>query len=269
MLYRARFIIGVLVTFLLLWLISSSCHIDVKNGKYQLRSNESDRHNVLTFFLDGVPPPGGTEVDEVPTDVNTPQVLKRPEVIWYVHEPTRSKENCGKCHGSLQQRSFSSEVQMTSRVPDMCYQCHEELMPAALEGWVHGPVSVGVCLFCHEPHKSQNQYLLKKAIPELCFGCHEADGIKLIPNHSKEIYSKCHNCHESHSTSERYLLKPDWQEKAVEEPEPEAEIEEPKPDAETEEQQHEAKVKEPEIEEANSEDASKDEIEEPKSEIGP
>jgi predicted CXXCH cytochrome family protein len=68
---------------------------------------------------------------------------------------------------------------------------------------------VGECLFCHDPHRSKNEFLLIKPIPEQCYLCHESRLIESIPDHSTESYAQCNNCHESHVSSEESLLKKD------------------------------------------------------------
>jgi predicted CXXCH cytochrome family protein len=256
-LYRARFIIGVLTVFLLFLGFFVSCNIDIDRNKFLVSSNEVERHKVLTFFFDGVPPLGGEEFDEGPIDANFPQARRRPETVWYIHEPAKTKKDCVRCHGNRLQMGFSREVQMTAKVPGLCYECHESLIPTAMEGWVHGPVSVGVCLFCHDPHRTQHQHLLKRPIPDLCFWCHEKKAIELIPDHSQEIYSKCNYCREGHVSPARFLLKQSIEEKAVEveelDPKTEAEesvseVEKPEPKTEVEEPELEVEFEEPESE---------------------
>ena len=72
---------------------------------------------------------------------------------------------------------------------------------------VHGPVAVGQCLFCHNPHKSQVKYLLKGPVPELCYLCHDEDATESIPAHFVRELSACTDCHDPHASDERPLLK--------------------------------------------------------------
>jgi predicted CXXCH cytochrome family protein len=90
-------------------------------------------------------------------------------------------------------------------VPQLCYTCHQEY--SALEAWVHGPVATGNCLLCHEPHKTQNEFLLRKPVPGLCYQCHEEQAIRLIKKHAEESYARCIDCHEGHAGTTRGLLR--------------------------------------------------------------
>jgi len=56
-------------------------------------------------------------------------------------------------------------------------------------------------------HKTRNESLLNKPIPELCYHCHEAQTLELVANHSEESHTRCTDCHESHSSPGRMLLK--------------------------------------------------------------
>lgn len=202
MLYRTRYTVVGLIAVAFLSTLIISC-------------NPVQRHKVLTFFFDGVPPLGGREVvaeASATTNMNfqpgqtTPPA--QPKVVWFIHEP---QKDCAGCHGSRKRRGFSTEVKLVTKVPELCYECHEGF--SAMQGWVHGPVAAGQCLICHDPHKSENEHLLKCPIPELCNFCHEKEEIALVPDHSEEAYLMCNNCHESHTSSERSLLKTGWEEK--------------------------------------------------------
>ena len=118
------------------------------------------QHKVLTFLFDGVPPlryvDDGTGV----------------LVIGRTYEHAARKE-CTACHGdSLKTKSRFGGISMAGGVPtpDVCYKCHEDR--TAEYEFLHGPVAVGDCLFCHEPHESSHKYLLKQGVPALCYRCH-------------------------------------------------------------------------------------------------
>ncbi len=159
---------------------------------------------MLTFFFDGVPPrapeasmPGssGANAEEATGSARTGG--------WYVHKPLN---NCTECHGSRRQRTSSRRVQLVADVPQLCQKCHQEY--AALKGWVHGPVAVGECLQCHEPHKGRNEFLLARPVLELCYGCHVPQAIHAIDGHGDESHARCNRCHEGHAGATRSLLKP-------------------------------------------------------------
>ena len=173
-----------------------------------LSCSEVKRHEVLTIFFDGVPPSSGEQeaglVD--PNGVSDPDTPS--EVFWYQPESTLG---CEGCHGDRKSRGFSRQVNLLAPVPDLCHQCHKQFMD--LPGHVHGPVAVGVCTFCHEPHRTRHKYLLKSSIPELCYQCHDPDEIAFFDSkHADESYAKCNQCHEGHASENQSLLKKDWQE---------------------------------------------------------
>jgi predicted CXXCH cytochrome family protein len=171
--------------------------------------DEIERHRVLTFFFDGVPPlqtqtPGTTSLG--PRDSKT--VDTAPAGGWHVHPPLK---NCTNCHGDQRRTGFSGKVQLVAEVPKLCYKCHSEF--SALESWVHGPVATGDCLLCHEPHKTRTEFLLKKPVPELCFQCHDIQAVRMVKGHEGESYSSCTDCHDGHAGATRSLLRQTFLEK--------------------------------------------------------
>jgi predicted CXXCH cytochrome family protein len=167
--------------------------------------SDTERHRTLSFFFDGVPPLPGQIVEEtVIDDTGNPQ-RKRVEPTWFVHEP---QANCERCHGDQKQANFSRQVNLISPIPELCYECHD--MPDPQKGWMHGPVAVGQCVICHEPHRSQNRYLLKKPEPQICFQCHEEAQIRAVPGHHLETYNACLDCHVGHQSFAKHLLRVDW-----------------------------------------------------------
>jgi predicted CXXCH cytochrome family protein len=102
-------------------------------------------------------------------------------------------------------RRYTSETYLIAQEPELCYNCHDDYTVSA--PFVHGPVAVGQCLFCHNPHKSKIKYLLKEAEPGLCYLCHDVNTIELIAAHVPDQLSSCTNCHNPHSGSLKALLK--------------------------------------------------------------
>ena len=167
--------------------------------------DENRRYEVMTFFFDGVEPPGSLRVAEDFTDPNSSvpaRELQEPK--WYVHEP---RKDCTTCHGRRNQRRSTAKAFLITPVPQLCYSCHDERMAGG--PYVHGPVAVGECTFCHNPHKSRIKYLLKGSIPELCYLCHDKDQMESIPDHFVTEISSCMDCHHAHAGLERPLLKED------------------------------------------------------------
>ncbi len=171
--------------------------------------DEVERHKVLTFFFDGVPP---LQTQTSETQVTALKDSKPGDIApaggWHVHPPLK---NCVNCHGDQRQTGFSRKVQLVAQVPQLCHKCHDEF--STLESWVHGPVATGDCLVCHEPHKTKAEFLLRKPVPELCYQCHEVQAIRMVKNHDGEAYSSCTDCHDGHAGATRSLLRQTFLEK--------------------------------------------------------
>lgn len=173
--------------------------------------SEMERHRTMTFFFDGVPPLAGEMSTHGPFDANGVSAEGGAGTGgWYVHEPLK---DCTQCHASRRRASFSREVQLVAESPQLCFRCHSEY--AHLSGWVHGPVATGECLFCHEPHKTRNRFLLTNPVPELCHRCHDPEALALIENHTDRSYANCIECHEGHAAATRWLLRPTFLESEI------------------------------------------------------
>jgi predicted CXXCH cytochrome family protein len=167
--------------------------------------DEGEKHKVLTFFFDGVPPLHGQASVTTSSDLRGKSfAVATPAQNWHVHEPVK---DCTQCHGRQLRRGTSTKAQLVADPPQLCYQCHSRF--TTLEGWVHGPVAAGDCLLCHEPHRTRNEFLLDKPVPELCYQCHEAQAIHTIERHDEPSYAHCIDCHDGHSSTTRALLRPD------------------------------------------------------------
>jgi predicted CXXCH cytochrome family protein len=165
--------------------------------------NEIERHEVLTFFFDGVPPLEQERLAGEPLETTPAQLAQTAEApVWYVHE---ARKDCSNCHSKRKQRGFSSDPRLIAPIPQLCYNCHTDFTASA--AFVHGPVAVGQCLYCHNPHKSQIKYLLSRPEPELCYQCHDINTIELIPAHLPKQLSACTDCHDPHASSNKALLK--------------------------------------------------------------
>jgi predicted CXXCH cytochrome family protein len=172
-------------------------------GIFVLSCDEAESHNVLTFFFEGVPPLGQDQLTEELVGSGSTQLSQtRPKQIWFVHQP---RKDCTLCHDKSRQRVFSSKTYLIKPVPELCYECHADYTTSA--SYVHGPVSVGQCLLCHNPHRSRIEHLLKEPQPQLCYLCHNIDAVKLIPAHLVKEQFICTDCHNAHTSSIKYLLK--------------------------------------------------------------
>lgn len=121
------------------------------------------------------------------------------------HGPQRK---CELCHVSQNEEKIASaEVKLIAKLSQLCFECHPDSDYSASTEVVHGPLSVAECIFCHDPHlsKDENEHLLKKPVPELCYGCHEKKNVETIPDH--KVAEACLNCHTGHSSPNKSLLK--------------------------------------------------------------
>jgi predicted CXXCH cytochrome family protein len=171
-------------------------------GVLVVSCNEVERYKVLTFLFDGVTPlrRQGLKDELIDSDSQGP-AQTRPKSLWYVHEP---RKDCTLCHGKREQRRFSVQTHLIAPVPQLCYDCHTDYTVSV--PFVHGPVAVGQCLFCHNPHKSKIEHLLKEPEPKLCYLCHDINTIESMPAHLPEQLSGCTDCHDPHAGSARALL---------------------------------------------------------------
>ena len=167
--------------------------------------DEVERHKVLTFFFDGVPPledPNAVDVI-IADDPNSDKTVEPSQAkrIVRAHGPSR---DCKLCHKKLDQSRWAAP-QAVKGIPEMCFDCHGTY--ADPQYYVHGPVAVGQCDLCHDPHESVYDSLLLDTVPKLCYRCHDRISIESIASHEKETVSECNSCHEAHVSSKEKLLK--------------------------------------------------------------
>lgn len=171
-----------------------------------LGCNEQRRYEVLSFFFDGVPQPGGTSADqqeyiEGPWGIRLRADDPRAEelrarfaarelsggaaagrdeqpTVEFLHTPYEDRL-CNGCH--VVAESFAIP---TSDI-ETCRDCHAQHVKFEPTDWVHGPVASGQCMTCHEPHKSRYRGLLVNRQPDLCFECHDAQGTLQQPYHAQ------------------------------------------------------------------------------------
>ena len=142
-----------------------------------------------------------------------------PVVLNILHNPALPKEmtyrlyrshgmitrkDCFVCHDE-KSRTYAIAVADA----DLCAKCHDR-RPAAK--FVHGPVAIGSCTVCHDPHGQTNPAFLMMSGEALCFRCHtEADALKhLVAAEGGGVFLRdkgCTFCHSPHQADRRYLLR--------------------------------------------------------------
>ena len=173
-----------------------------------LSCTPEEKHAWLALFFDGVPPlhqaeeaKGGAVAAEPKAVAVAPTPQPEAErVVWYEHTATTDKKTCRTCHDAA--ASFA----LVRPPTELCMQCHKDDLTEYPR--MHGPVALGHCITCHEPHQSPHEHLVRAKGPALCLGCHEATpegGTTLgCPRPSDE--ASCTECHNPHGGAAPYFL---------------------------------------------------------------
>jgi predicted CXXCH cytochrome family protein len=134
-------------------------------------------------------------------NINNTQIVNESEnpftKMLFVHKPYEKKE-CYECH------ELDLKKEITSGISPLCYKCHQEYK--SLSGFVHGPVSVGACQACHNPHSSKNEHLLTLPGNETCKFCHDMANSTQKVVHFKAGEALCISCHDAHNAANVHFL---------------------------------------------------------------
>ena len=118
----------------------------------------------------------------------------------FLHAPTALRK-CDACHRPTEGRHTFA---LQAPKQELCVQCHTQ----AERTYVHRPVGQGDCTECHNPHGSDQRYILRDD-PDgpLCWRCHERDLFqeRKFP-HAPAAAGACLVCHEAHSAWHAGLL---------------------------------------------------------------
>jgi predicted CXXCH cytochrome family protein len=153
------------------------------------------RYRTLSFFFDGVPNPDAPiEAVHRPDREESPfHPVRRPPAptpapIRSIHQPARQNQ-CLQCHDSVTMAPLALDA-------TLCDKCHLE--QRLREGWAHGPINLGTCVPCHDPHDSPYLHLLEKPVPDLCLDCHAEDMARQETYHEVPEVDACIQCHDPH-----------------------------------------------------------------------
>lgn len=146
------------------------------------------------------------------------------ERVWnkmaYVHQPVGFGV-CSMCHNP---HGDANRFQLwADGKKELCISCHvdkEKYVTNEVEGMtVHGIINGSGCVACHDPHASENPYMLYKPVNELCTGCHNglAGVVKGHPVGGHPVAGptnplqpdkefNCASCHNPHGSVYQYLL---------------------------------------------------------------
>jgi predicted CXXCH cytochrome family protein len=165
---------------------------------------EPTRDRVLRFFFDGVPEPDAPQQVGYPAPTTTGDAIAGPAgsvpaaAAAFPHEPFRDNR-CQGCHDT------TSGGLIRSVENGLCARCHPDV--PGPDRFVHGPVAVRACLFCHEAHASVEPGLLAAPEAELCLQCHANEDLSKGVHHPPDAEARCGECHDPHGGADRFFVR--------------------------------------------------------------
>lgn len=126
------------------------------------------------------------------------------------HAPASINWQCLQCHQSEAKESPWSEdeplrftVDNVREISILCYTCHPSVEKEVTTlPFVHGPLGMGACNQCHDPHASKWPKLLENEPTLLCAFCHDMQDILSRPVVHGVLKDKgCIACHHPHASS--------------------------------------------------------------------
>lgn len=156
----------------------------------------TSRHKALTTFFDGVPPAKSPDAQSgnPPAAATTGAPVQPVEASE--HGPYAAKL-CNACHAK------GATNALVAPSDELCAQCHTISMNKT---YMHGPLTSGGCLVCHDPHSSRYPNLLVADSGTFCLSCHDPETVAKIEGHDNPDAS-CTTCHDAHGSDTKYLLK--------------------------------------------------------------
>ena len=144
------------------------------------------RHDILAFFSTGIPVAHeGEERENIPETISFLHGAYAARQCYHCHVKsslrlhssilnTPTFKQCYECH--IQSPALTDGKEAVSipwlkvqppgslvlPLKDLCLQCHPPKKISAAHLSSEGPVSDGNCIFCHDPHYSPFQYMLRK-----------------------------------------------------------------------------------------------------------
>jgi predicted CXXCH cytochrome family protein len=123
---------------------------------------------------------------------------------------------CSACHEIRISKTATRVKLKTATTYSLCLTCHADKAAAKVKGKVHPP-AVRDCTKCHDPHTSDNQFQLVKAMSgdskdtNLCLTCHKI-GVDVPKDGSRHaaLDIGCNNCHTTHKTGQRGVREFDF-----------------------------------------------------------
>lgn len=126
------------------------------------------------------------------------------------HGPTVTQQ-CLACH---QQFVKPWRIGFPAATQEICFTCHAGKSDWRSRKFIHGPLNVGGCTLCHDPHGQNNRYQLwAEGSTTLCVDCH-GDKQNLVSKENPLPFvhgiipgGGCVACHDPHATDNEFMLK--------------------------------------------------------------
>jgi len=147
---------------------------------------------------------GTGAVPEVLNILYSPALPREMTYRLYRSHGILARKNCLTCHEEGA-RSYA----IPARDSELCAKCHD---PRPAAKFIHGPVAIGSCTICHDPHGQTNPALLVASGEALCFRCHtKEDALRhlMVPAASAAYQREkgCVSCHDPHQADRKFLLR--------------------------------------------------------------
>jgi len=146
--------------------------------------------------------------DVLPMSINlfyNPDIPEEMDYRIYRSHGIVTKNDCAFCHESAPQA-----YRIDNDNSKLCSKCHGQKNTSR---FVHGPVAVGSCTVCHDPHGQTNPALLVRTGEDLCFQCHTAaDALRhlIVKGTEDKTFLRekgCGFCHDPHGSDRKFLLR--------------------------------------------------------------
>ena len=160
-----------------------------------------------------------------PFDNEPPEVKKQLCYPCHSHKFEGSKSQhrfivsqwrCLQCHqdeAKASKRNPGQPLRFTidnaAKIDSLCFRCHKKFAERLKEyPRLHGPIGMGVCTQCHNPHASTYPKLQQNNTSTLCINCHEmAEELKKPIVHEVIKSKGCTACHPPHGGYYPKLLR--------------------------------------------------------------